>query len=222
MPRKIVVIPAKSVSRRVPDKNWRPFSLGQSLVERKIKVALGTQADLVIVSTDRVDVPGTFHNERVEVRPRDGHLCGDRVDLRRLFMQVLSGFEEDVVFWAHPTSPFVCAETIDSAMEQCLFNPGCCVLGVKERREFYWTESGPVNYDPIHQPRSQDLQPVYAVTGGVHCAFGRDFIGFGAVAFLPVKLVCLHFPEALDIDDLDDWHLAQLVAGTNAMVNRER
>jgi CMP-N-acetylneuraminic acid synthetase len=220
MARKIVVIPAKSVSRRVSEKNWRPFVDGQCLVERKVSTALRTIADLIVVSTDRAAVPRTLAQPRVEVRSRNMELCGDLVDLRTLFGEVLADFADDVVFWAHPTSPFVTRRTIDSAFDQCLRTPGNCILGVKTLHEFLWTSDGPVNYDPYNQHRSQDLPVLYAVTGGVHCAFGRDFINRGAVSFAPATFMVLQHPEALDINDECDWHIAQLVARSGWLTER--
>ena len=123
------------------------------------------------------------------------------------------------MFSMHPTSPFVKPATIaKDAMAVALQSPGTCVLGVKECREFLWTEAGPMNYDPAIQPRSQDLKPIFSITGGVHCAFGRDFLKSGAVSFQPASLVRLHHPESIDIDDLDDWKLAQIVADNIRMI----
>jgi CMP-N-acetylneuraminic acid synthetase len=212
MHRKVVVIPAKGESRRVPQKNWRPFADGMSLTEWKVKAALATDADVVVVSTDDQERGECLRQSRVEIHSRPKELCGDHVDLGRLFTTVLHDYANDVVFWAHPTSPFVRPATIATAMEAAGRAPGTCILGVELRHEFLWTERGPVNYDPQTQPRSQDLAPLFAVTGGVHCAFGRDFIRRGAVSFVPAEFILLGVPESIDIDDMEDWQLGQLVA----------
>lgn len=209
---KIVLIPAKEKSSRIPLKNWREFYGGASLVKLKVRAALRSSADLIVISTDCPDFATDLEDDRVIVRQRSAHLCCEHVDLESLFMETLNDFKDDAVFWAHATSPFVSSETIDRAFELCFQNTAACVLGVKERQSFLWSSSGPINYNPLKQPRSQDLAPFFEITGGVHCAMGSDFIRSGAVSFEPACFLRLKDPESIDIDDLDDWNFARMVA----------
>lgn len=79
-----VVIPAKATSTRVPNKNWREFHDGQSLVEIKIRQVLnaGFPADRVHVSCEDMDVAMPVC-ERTGVRflKRPEGLCDNAVPL---------------------------------------------------------------------------------------------------------------------------------------------
>jgi CMP-N-acetylneuraminic acid synthetase len=143
---------------------------------------------------------------------RDPRFCGDHVDLGELFSAVLAPFQDEIVYWAHPTSPFVTAATIDAAVQQVRIEPTKCVLGVQRLQEFLWSRDGPINYDPLNQPRSQDLSPMWRVTGGIHVATGGGFIERGALAFEPVVFQELSIAESLDINDEGDWTLCAEVA----------
>jgi CMP-N-acetylneuraminic acid synthetase len=217
MNRNVVVIPAKRHSERVLDKNWRDFHDGKSLVDLRIEAARAANADEIVVTTDRDMVPELRLGPDVVIHAREPALCGNVVCLHDLFENVLNEYKDDLVFWAHPTSPFVRPPTIRRAFETARSCVGSCVLGVERLQGFFWARNRPVNYDPYNQPRSQDLEPVFRVTGGVHCSLGRNFIEKGAVSFEPVHMMELVFPETIDIDEIADWELAKVIAkGENA------
>ena len=79
-------------------------------------------------------------------------------------------------------------------------------------QEFLWTPEQPLNYDPSNQPRSQDLEPLYRITGGVHIARATLFIAAGAVAFTPHRFLPLPLLECFDINTPDEWNIAGLLA----------
>lgn len=208
----VALVPAKAGSRRVPGKNFRTFADGMCLVELKIRQLQEAGIERIIVSSDHPDARRVALDLGAEVQHRPPELCGDFVNLTELFQYCLGDLEECVVYWAHPTSPFVRPASIRTALGLARDLPGRCVLGVQRLQEFLWSEEGPLNYDPHRQPRSQDLAPLFRVTGGIHIARGADFIRRGAVAFAPAEFVELDAVEAIDINTDDEWRLARLVA----------
>jgi CMP-N-acetylneuraminic acid synthetase len=139
-------------------------------------------------------------------------LCADTVNLGRLFAEVLRPYEADLVYWAHVTSPFVTPASIAKALDSVATTPGLCVVGAELLREFLWDEQGPRNYDPARQPNSQDLPPLWRVTGGIHAALGHRFIQMGSLVFAPHEFIEMTKIEGLDINTPDEWDLCERLA----------
>jgi CMP-N-acetylneuraminic acid synthetase len=209
MSKPVALVPVKSESDRVPDKNLKPFVDGASLAELKILNLLVAGFDVVVSSNDvRAEQLAVKYNVKFQRRP--DVLCEDKVDLGELLRFCLAGYEDKPVYWAHVTSPLVRIETMQNAIN--LVDDDCCVLGVEKRQDFLWRdEVTPFNYDPYVQPRSQDLDVLYRVTGGIHMAMGHRFMKMEAVSFVPAVFVHLGGTEAIDIDNEPDWFLAGLV-----------
>ncbi len=211
----LAVIPAKKTSHRVPAKNLRSFWNGMSLLEIKIRVLKQCNfIKQIIVSSDDEKALALAKSLGAYARLRSSDLCNDFVNLKELFQEVLAEFDSNLIYWAHPTSPFVKPVTIDKAIELAKNNTSNCIIGVEHLQEFLWSEEGPINYDPKIQPRSQELPPLYRITGGIHIAVAHRFIEEGSLAFNPLMFFNMSKIESLDINTEDDWELC--VALSNA------
>jgi CMP-N-acetylneuraminic acid synthetase len=209
----VAIVPARGGSSRVRRKNIRPFWRGLSLVDVKLRMLTRCHAiDRTIVSSDDPVVLDRSQAFGAEAVRRPSHLCGDHVNLSELFREVLGSHRNRIVYWAHPTSPFVEPATVVRAVTMVREIPERCVLGVERLQSFVWEAGRPLNYDPAYQPRTQDLPPIWRVTGGIHVALGDRFIREGALAFEPVSLLEMSRIESLDIDTEEDWTLCSYVA----------
>ncbi len=208
----VALIPAKATSERVPDKNFRSFHRGLCLVEWKIRQLQAAGIEHIVLSSDDARARTIARDYGICFQNRPHKLCGNVVDLQTLFEFCLRSFLDQLVYWAHPTSPFISATSIRSALEIAERLDQGCVVGVQRLQEFLWSAERPMNYDPHHQPRSQDLEPLFRVTGGIHMALGRNFIAQGAVTFLPVSFLELGVVESVDINTQEEWLLAKQLA----------
>jgi CMP-N-acetylneuraminic acid synthetase len=181
-------------------------------VEWKIRRLQAAGIKHIIVSSDDARARTIAKNFGVRFQDRPRELCSDFVDLRTLFEFCLRDVVDQLVYWAHPTSPFVSPVSVRSAVESAERLDQACVVGVQRLQEFLWSAEGPVNYDPHRQPRSQDLAPLFRITGGIHMALGRQFIAQGAVTFLPTGFVELSAVESVDINTQEEWLLATQLA----------
>jgi CMP-N,N'-diacetyllegionaminic acid synthase len=120
----IALIPARSGSKGVPDKNIRPLG-GIPLMAYSISVALkSTLIDRVIVSTDSEEYARIARNYGAEVpfiRPVD--ISGDKATDIQFFEHAINWFQESEnyipKYFAHlrPTTPFRDSEVIDNAIK---------------------------------------------------------------------------------------------------------
>ncbi|MFN3326307.1 MAG: cytidylyltransferase domain-containing protein [Bryobacteraceae bacterium] len=210
----IAVVPAKRISRRLPDKNVKPFWNDLSLIELKLSV-LGHCPSIrrVIVTSDDDRAHQMANSFGAIQHWRSAKLCQDDMKFPDLFAEVLAGYEDAIVYWAHPTSPFVSPRTIEEAFRIVQERDRHCVLGVERLQDFFWgANRRPLNYNPLNQPRSQDLEPIWRVAGGIHVAVGRDFIERGGFAFEPLVMLEMSRTESLDINTGEDWSICQAVA----------
>jgi CMP-N-acetylneuraminic acid synthetase len=103
------VIPAKRSSTRVPDKNYRPFSHGRSLLDL-------LAAKLVAVAADPADVFLSSEEESTQLvaesfgasyLPRAAHLTENSYPFQSVVNQVCQQVPgDDDIMWCHATDPF--------------------------------------------------------------------------------------------------------------------
>ena len=82
-------------------------------------------------------------------------------------------------------------------------------------QDFLWQDGKPLNYDPSNIPRTQDLKPIYKETSGFYI-YSKDLITKHnrRVGFKP-KLVAVSGFEAIDIDEEEDFILAETILKTH-------
>ncbi|WP_217127068.1 cytidylyltransferase domain-containing protein [Hydrogenophilus thiooxidans] len=107
--RVVAVIPAKGFSSRVPDKNFRPFYKGKSLLEIKIFQCLQSGVfDSIYVSSDDERAADIAHQLGVTYVFRDNRLCLESTPWYEVLEGILDSLPEtdDVwVAWCPVTSP---------------------------------------------------------------------------------------------------------------------
>jgi N-acylneuraminate cytidylyltransferase len=227
-PTLIGLIPARSGSKRVPDKNVRPL-MGHPVIAYTIAAALqcGVCSD-VIVSTDSEEYADLAHYYGAEVpflRPVE--LAGDLspdiqwVDytLRRLRDQ---GRNYDCFAILRPTSPFRLPETIcraweeflaeegvDSlrAVEKCSQHPGKMWV-VRSRRMTPLLPLGPVE-QPWHSSQYQALPEVYVQNASLEIAWTRIVFQTYTIAGHVHLPFFTRDTEGFDVNHPFDWQLAE-------------
>lgn len=122
----------------------------------------------------------------------------------------------DIYVYAHATAPYISVET----MRQCIeavqggeYDSSFCAVKLQD---YLWQDGKPLNFDASNLPRTQDLKPIYKETSGIY-VFTRDVFvklhrRIGEHPF--VKEVS--FKEAIDIDEPEDFRLAELMIKCNS------
>ena len=110
-PRVLVVIPARGGSKRIPNKNIRPFA-GKPLIAHTIEQALALPfADRVIVDTDSAEIAKVARQYGAEIPfLRPAHLAGDASQVVDSILHLLEklaahGYKPDYVLLLQTTSP---------------------------------------------------------------------------------------------------------------------
>ncbi|MFB8831493.1 cytidylyltransferase domain-containing protein [Azotobacter sp. CWF10] len=164
--RTIAVIPAKSRSTRVPNKNFRDFYNGKSLLELKINQCVHSGAfDEIYVSSDDPVAEQISRTLKVNFSPRDSYLCQDKTPWGDVLEGILNGLpvdSETYIAWCPVTSPlFSRYKDVVQKLEQNTANDS--VVTVTPLTHYFLnSDLMPINHQwgPWHS-YSQGMKPIY-------------------------------------------------------------
>ena len=224
----VALIPARSGSRRVPDKNIRPLA-GHPLIAYTIAAARASEVfGAVIVSTDSeayAQIARKFGAETPFLRPPKmaGDLSPDVEWVEHALKELRSaGREFDAFSILRPTSPFRLPQTIrrawtefsshagiDSlrAVEKCKQHPGKMWV-VGGARMVPLLPLGPAEL-PWHSTPYQALPEVYAQNASLEIAWSRVVFEGHSIAGEVVMPFFTEGFEGFDVNHPYDWQLAE-------------
>jgi CMP-N-acetylneuraminic acid synthetase len=212
------VIPVKGTSERVQSKNFRPFADGMSLTELKVRQTVEAGAfDGVFISSDSEQAADLAVRYGISFIPRPAEFCNNLIPWSDVIHHVASSLpidDTDSICWSHSTSPLFgrFADAV-RAYERATQEGDNGLIAVVPLNEYVLTERArPVNYGwGVWHPYTQDVEPLYRVTGAVYIAPRGEMIRCRyVVPQRPRMFVTTPF-EALDVDTDYDFRLAQLL-----------
>ena len=216
----IALLPMKAHSERVNGKNFRNLAgkpLFRWILDSLIELDV---IDEIVINTDarnELEKNGLFETDKVRIRDRRREICGDHVSMNLIIQDDLSSTEADRYLMTHTTNPLLKSNTLQNALSEyqrgCLQGKIDSLFGVtKFQTRFYRTDGTAINHDPENLIRTQDLEPWYEENSCIYIfsktSFGQTKarIGRKPLLFEVPKL------EAIDIDEKEDWFLANAVA----------
>lgn len=218
----IAIITARGGSKRIPRKNLRPF-LGQPVISYSINAALQSGLfDEVMVSTDDEEIAELSRRCGASVPfMRSAKNSDDFATTKDALIEVLTeyrrlGRDFDVGCCIYPTAPFVTAEKLRMAFDRHQESGAETVLPIVRfsfpiRRAFQ-RDGEKVSYiwPEFAQRRSQDLSPAYHDAGQFY--FFRPALLLDSDELITENTVGIEMPmlEVHDIDEEEDWGIAEL------------
>lgn len=207
----VALIPIKLGSKRVPQKNIRPFYDGTPLMHFIQRTCLRSKLiDEVYIYCSNKEVveyilPGVYFMKRPEFLDSDSANANDII---REFMKTV---DADIYVNAHTTSPFARTETIDDLIEKVArgeYDSAFCAENIKT---FLWSEGRPLNFDPDHFPRTQDLPDIYGETSIAYVFTKESFLKNNRRLGERPYIREVGKIEAMDIDYPEDFEIANAV-----------
>jgi len=207
----------KAHSERVPDKNIKNFCR-KPLYHAVLTVLLQSKyIDKVVINTDsdiiKEDALKNF--ERVEIIDRPKEIQGDFVSMNNIIAYDLSKTEGDCFLQTHSTNPLLRSSSIDMAIEAYFknlkeFDSLFSVTRLQTR--LYWKDGSPVNHNPNELLRTQDLPPVYEENSNFYIFSKKSFAEANQSRIgLKPQLFEINKLEAVDIDEPEDWEIAEIL-----------
>lgn len=227
-PRAVALIPARSGSKRIPDKNIRALG-GHPLLAYSISGALDSGVfERVICATDSDRYAAIARHYGADVPfLRPAEISGDRSPdiewvawaLRRLAEE---GGCYDVFSILRPTSPFRTASTIRRAWQAFVDEPGVDSLRAVEKCRQHpgkmWVIRGrrmlPMlpfasGGTPWHSSQYAALPEIYVQNASLEIAWSRLPLERGTIAGEAIVPFVTEGIEGFDVNEPEDWRLAE-------------
>jgi len=211
------LLPMKVHSERVPDKNIKNFC-GRPLYHAVLSTLLQSKyIDKVVINTDsdiiKEDALKNF--ERVVIIDRPKEIQGDFVSMNDIIAYDLSKIEGEHFLQTHSTNPLLQTDTIDLAIGTYFknlnqFDSLFSVTRLQTR--LYWKDGVPINHNPNELLRTQDLPPVYEENSNFYIFSKKSFVDAGRARIgLKPQMFEISKLEAVDIDEPEDWGIAEVL-----------
>lgn len=122
-------------------------------------------------------------------------------------------FSADYVAYCNVTNPLIEDETIEKAimMFHDISNKHMSVNTAHYIKEYMYLNGHAINYDPLKQPRSQDLPDILALNFAVNITAREDMIKFKNIISPQHLLLPVSEIEAVDIDSEFDFKVAEFL-----------
>lgn len=212
----VAVIPAKSTSNRVPNKNFRSFYNEESLLKIKIRQCLDSGVfDHVYVSSDTDEARVIAEELGAEFVLRERRLCLDETPWSEVLVGVLNSLPVDesvFIAWAPLTSPLFDAfeEAFECVMKSDDFDSVMTVT--KLQHYFLNPDRIPLNFQfGVWASYSQKIKPIYQMNCALWLAKKGDMIrNRFQIGDKPFYMETSQI-EGVDIDTMDEFEIAQLL-----------
>jgi pseudaminic acid cytidylyltransferase len=222
--RSVAVIPARSGSKRIHQKNTRDFC-GKPMISYAIQNCLKSELfDRVLVSTDSeetAEIAARYGAEVPFLRPTS--LADDFTTtvevMRHALRSISADLENTAACCVYPATPFLTTELLSKGLQRlrdssCDFV--CC--GSRFSGSFYRAleadQTGRISlkFPQYRDTRTQDLPTAYHDAGQFYWARGSVWLARESVLNSSLELIEVDSREIFDIDEPEDWDLAELIA----------
>lgn len=208
----VAFVPIKTNNERLPGKNTKCFSNGIPLITYILQTLCKVDGadEIYVYCSDESIRQYLPSNVRFLKRSRELDLSVTS------FNKVLTSFAEeveaDLYILAHATAPFIKPESFEKAINAVKSGRYDSALAVQKQQEFLWKGGSPYNYDPVHIPRTQDIEPLYVETCGMYVYTSELIRKYGRRVGNTPCLIEVSKIEGMDINDLEDFMMADAVA----------
>ena len=220
--RSVAIITARGGSKRIPRKNIKEF-LGNPIITYSIKAALDSGIfDEVMVSTDDEEIAGIAKQAGAKVPfMRSADAANDYATTTDVIGEVLKqykeiGLEFEYACCIYPTAPFVTKELLLQA-QKLVEKEGAdsCFPVIQfsfppQRGMIIENSIAKYKYPEYQFTRSQDLEGMYHDSGQFYYFDVKKFEETGKMLGDAIKPIVISEMEAQDIDNEDDWKIAEL------------
>lgn len=207
------LVPMKGHSERVKNKNLRRFGDRPLMCHILNALHESRYVSKIYIDTDSDEIAQTAveNFRKIEIIKRPARLCGDMVSMNDILKYDIAEIGADYYIQSHATNPLLRTSTIDKACEKYFEGLGqydSLFTVNKVQTRFYDKVAHPVNHDPDHLIRTQDLEPWYEENSNLYI-FSRDsFLARNARIGEYPQMLVMDSLESVDIDEESDFVLA--------------
>lgn len=218
----LAMITARGGSKRIPRKNIRPFC-GKPIIAYSIEAARQSGCfDEIMVSTDDAEIADVAHTYGAIIPfPRSPETSGDHATTAAVIVEVIQEYQKlgrpvNVACCLYPTAPFVTPETLRQGLRVLESDSRLATMMPVTRYSYPIQRSlrvleGRISlFQPEHLlTRSQDLETAYHDAGQFYWLRTSAFLREPSLMTPNTGALVLPEWQVQDIDNEDDWILAE-------------
>lgn len=208
-----VLIPVRSGSVRVKNKNIKPFA-GSNLLSIKIQQMKRIKGiDGIIVNSNSDEMLDIAKSLGAETVKRDEYFASNTVSMNEVYQNMAENCDCGTIIFADATNPLIKDETIENCLKSYFANLDKydSLATVNDVKQFMWLDNKPINYDANNKPKSQDLPDIVALNHAI-CILPRELMisKRDIIGYKP-NLYKIDSVEATDIDNSIDFEFAEFI-----------
>ena len=205
------LIAVRSGSVRVKNKNIRTFN-DSTLLELKIKQLQSVkEINDVVVNSNSDEILSIAKNLGAKTVKRDDYYASNTISMSSVFEDMAKNMDCENILYANCTNPMVSMNSYSDAIRIFLNNTPAydSLVSCHDIKEFLYLDGKALNYDPMNQPRSQDLPNVIALNFAISIISKSDMIKNRNIIGINPYFYKLNEVESLDIDTPLDFFIAE-------------
>lgn len=210
----VAVMPIKLKNERCPGKNTRILGSKPLLQYELDGLKMTKMCDSINVYCSSEEVV-PFLPEGVNFIKRPDILDLPTSNFTQIFDSFMEKIDAGIYVYAHATAPFITVDT----MKECIhavksgeYDSAFCAVKLQD---YLWQDGEPLNFDASNLPRTQDLKPIYQETSGVYVFTKEVYKKYKRRIGKKPFIKEVSFKEAIDIDNPEDFDLAEAMVLVN-------
>ena len=209
-----IVVPVKSKSERVKNKNLKRFG-NTSLYHLKLKQLKKTKMfNKIIVSSEDQKILDYALKKGFDIHKRDKYYSTSKVPMSEVYSYIASEISGENIAWVNVTNPFADSFIYDEAAKLYLkmnLKKNDCLLSANTNKQNYFYKNKTVNFKPSPWPRSQDLIPLISLPFVINILKRKNMIKWGSCVGKKPKFFGLNPLLSLDIDDQLNFDICEII-----------
>lgn len=147
----------------------------------------------------------------VKYLKRPAYLDGDNINANDFIREFMNTVDADIYVNAHTTSPFAKVSTIEECVDKVASGEYDSAFCAEALRTFMWENGKPINFDPDHFPRTQDLPLIYGETSIAYVFTKKSFLIHNRRLGSHPYIKEVDKIEAMDIDYPEDFAICDAI-----------
>jgi CMP-N-acetylneuraminic acid synthetase len=208
----IAMVPVRKGSKRVPSKNSKPFADTTLLDIRLTMLKQVNGLSDIIVSTDCDRCIEIAESHGVQIHHRDPYYAGE-ISNDLFYKNLAEACPAEFMINSEVVQPLLKLSTLQAAVDKIKTDyPNIdSVVSVSPEKKFLWQDGKSLNYDSNKTPRSQELPNIVSLNWAVGIIKTELFAATGNIVGNKPYFTVLSKIESIDIDDEEDFMVAELL-----------
>ena len=159
----IAIVPVRSGSQRLKNKNIKPFA-NSNLIEIKLRELLKVnKIDQIILTSDSEEMLEIGKKFNVRTHTREKYFASSEATNSEFFSNLADICKSEYVIYSPVTSPLISYETINECIDYFEVNNLRNLATTSLVKHHLWLNGSPINYEIDKSPSSQDLPDIHQI-----------------------------------------------------------